>query len=89
MIDFNAPPLKDVIEILLLDMNTRKNILLNGEELLKKFLPTIKPRALKSADEKFLRTRKNAEVFTPSRVVKFMVDALDDEQIDSRWLEIA
>ena len=89
MIDFNAPPLKNVIEILLLDMNTRKNILFNGEELIKKNLPEIKPRAQKSDDEKFSRTRTLAEVFTPSRVVKFMVDALDDGKIDSRWLEVA
>ena len=89
MVDFDKPPVKDVIEILLLDMNTRKNILFDGKELTKKFLPNIKPRALKSADEKISRTRTNAEVFTPSRVVKFMVDALDDGLIDSRWLEIA
>lgn len=89
MVDFDKPPVKDVIEILMLDMNTRKNILLDGKELTKKFLQTIKPRALKSADEKISRTRTNAEVFTPSRVVKFMVDALDDGLIDSRWLEIA
>ena len=88
-INFDAPPLNGVIEILLLDMNTGRNILLNGRELTKKFLPKIKPRAQKSDDEKFFRTRKNAEVFTPSRVVKFMVDALDDGQIDSRWLEVA
>ena len=90
MIDFDAPPINSVIEILLRDMNSGGNILFNGKELTKKFLPKIKPRALKSADEKILRTRTNAEVFTPSRVVKFMVDALDDGgQIDSRWLEIA
>ncbi|MBR0260182.1 MAG: Eco57I restriction-modification methylase domain-containing protein [Selenomonadaceae bacterium] len=89
MIDFNAPPLKNVIEILLLDMNTRKNILLDGKELLKKNLPEIKPRAQKSHDEKIFRTRTQAEVFTPCRVVKFMVDAIDDGKIDSRWLEIA
>ena len=89
MIDFNAPPLKDVIEILLRDMNSGGNILLDGRQLTKKFLPTIKPRAQKTFDEKISRTRSIAEVFTPSHVVKFMVDALDDEKIDSRWLEIA
>ena len=77
MINFDAPPLRNVIEILLRDMNTGGNILLNGKQLTKKLLPTIKPRALKLADEKLLRTRTNAEVFTPSHVVKFMVYALD------------
>ena len=90
MIDFDAPPINAVIEILLRDMNSGGNILFDGKQLIKKNLATIKPRALKSADEKFIRTRRNAEVFTPPQVVKFMVDALDDGgQIDSRWLEIA
>ena len=89
MINFDAPPLRNVIEILLRDMNTGGNILLNGKQLTKKLLPTIKPRALKDDAEKLLRTRTNAEVFTPSHVVKQMIDAIDDGQIDSRWLEIA
>ena len=89
MLDFNEPPLKAVIEILLRDMNTGGNILFHGKELTKKLLPTIKPRALKDDAEKLLRTRTNAEVFTPSHVVKQMIDAIDDGQIDSTWLEIA
>ena len=89
MIDFFKPPLHDVIEILLRDMNTGGNILFNGKQLTKKFLPTIKPRAQKSDAEKFFRTRSIAEVFTPTSVVKFMVDALDDKNFDSRWLEMA
>ncbi|MBD3879831.1 MAG: Eco57I restriction-modification methylase domain-containing protein [Quinella sp. 1Q5] len=48
-----------------------------------------KPRALKDDAEKFLRKRTIAEVFTPSHVVKQMIDAIDDGQIDSTWLEIA
>ena len=74
MIDFDAPPIKAVLPILMRDLTIKE-------------FP--KPRALKSDAEKLLRTRTNAEVFTPSHVVKFMVDALDDGQIDSRWLEIA
>ena len=76
MINFDAPPISNVIEILLRGLNIDK-------------LDAVKPRAFKSDAEKIFRTRTLAEVFTPSRVVKFMVDALDDEQIDSRWLEIA
>jgi len=90
MIDFDAPPFEDDITgTLLRDMNTQGNILFNGKELTLSILKTIKPRAMKSDAEKISRTRTNAEVFTPSHVVKFMVDALDDGQIDSRWLEIA
>lgn len=89
MINFKAPPLCNVIEILLRDMTAGGNILLDGKEMLKKNLPSIMPRALKSDAEKSLRTRTQAEVFTPSRVVKFMVDAIDDGKIDTRWLEIA
>ncbi len=88
MINFNESPIRNVIEILLRDMNSGRNIFFNGRELLKKNLPLIKPRALKSDAEKFLRTRKIAEVFTPTKIVKQMVDALDDKKIDSRWLEI-
>ena len=89
MIEFDKSPLSDVIEILLRDMNSGGNILLDGQQLTKKFLPLIKPRAQKSDAEKIFRTRTQAEVFTPTEVVKFMVDALDDGKIDSRWLEIA
>ena len=89
MIHFDEPPLKDVIEILLRDMNTGGNILFGDKQLTKKFLPMIKPRALKSLDEKILRTRTIAEVFTPSQIVKQMIDAIDDGKLDSRWLEIA
>ena len=74
MIQFNEPPLSDVLPILMRGLQIKK-------------LP--KPRALKSDAEKLLRTRSIAEVFTPRHVVKFMVDALDDGNIDSRWLEIA
>lgn len=74
MINFDAPPLKNVLKILMRGLNI-------------KILP--KPRALKSDAEKFLRTRTAAEVFTPTKTVKFMVDALDDGKLDSTWLEIA
>ncbi|MBR4903431.1 MAG: restriction endonuclease, partial [Selenomonadaceae bacterium] len=74
MIHFDNYPLKDVLPILMSGLKINK-------------LP--KPRALKSADEKILRTRTVAEVFTPSRIVKQMIDAIDDGKIDSRWLEIA
>ncbi|MBQ4404192.1 MAG: Eco57I restriction-modification methylase domain-containing protein [Selenomonadaceae bacterium] len=89
MIRWNEQPLVDVIEILLRDMNSGGNIIFNGAQLTKKLLPSIKPRAQKDDAEKISRTRSVAEVFTPSDLVKFMVDAIDDRQIDSRYIEIA
>ena len=79
MIDFDAPPLKDVLPILLRGLKINE-------------LP--RPRALKSSDEKLLRTRTLAEVFTPTKIVKQMIDALDVDifwqaYVELRWLEIA
>ena len=51
MINFDDPPLCYVIEILLRDMNSGGNILLDGQQLTKKILPSIKPRAQKSDTE--------------------------------------
>ena len=82
MIDFNAPPLKDVTEILLRGLDIKD-------------LSAVKPRALKNAAEKNFRTRSLAEVCSPSHLVKYMVDALDNEnlywqiRVEARWLEPA
>ena len=82
MIDFNAPPLKDVMKILLRGLDIKD-------------LSAVKPRALKNAAEKNFRTRSLAEVCSPSHLVKFMVDALDDEnlfwqvRVENRCLEPA
>ena len=56
MIKFDAPPLKNVLEILVRGLDI-------------KALP--KPRALKSDAEKFLRTRKIAELFYKKLSLKF------------------
>ncbi len=80
MIHFDRPPLKDVLKILLRGLKIET-------------LP--KPRAQKDDAEKFSRTRSLAEVCSPSHLVKFMVDALDEEnlfwqlRVDARWLEAA
>ena len=84
MIDFNAPPLndKDVMKFLLRGLDIKD-------------LSAVKPRALKNAAEKNFRTRSLAEVCSPSHLVKFMVDALDDEnlfwqlRVEARCLEPA
>ena len=79
MIHFDRPPLRDVLQILLRGLKIET-------------LP--KPRAQKDDAEKFSRTRSLAEVCSPSHLVKFMVDALDEEMpaqlyVDARWLEAA
>ena len=80
MIHFDRPPLRDVLKILLRGLTIET-------------LP--KPRAQKDDAEKFSRTRSLAEVCSPSHLVKFMVDALDNEnlfwqiRVDARWLEAA
>ncbi|MBR3499057.1 MAG: Eco57I restriction-modification methylase domain-containing protein [Selenomonadaceae bacterium] len=83
MIDFNAPPLVDVMKILLRGLDIKD-------------LSAVKPRALKNAAEKNFRTRSLAEVCSPSHLVKFMVDALDNNEkifwqvrVEARCLEPA
>ncbi|MBQ3337247.1 MAG: hypothetical protein IJG80_07590, partial [Selenomonadaceae bacterium] len=67
MIDFNAPPLKDVMKILLRGLDIKD-------------LSAVKPRAQNNAAEKNFRTRSLAVVCSPSHLVKYMVDALDNNE---------
>ena len=83
LISWDEYPLAEVVDVLIRDCT------IDGKQITRAELPDIMPRADKSAAEKFSRTRTNAEVFTPRNVVKFMVDALDDGRLDSRWLEVA
>ena len=55
MINFDAPPLKNVLKILMRGLDI-------------KILP--KPRALKSDAENFSRTRKIAELFYKKNIIK-------------------
>ena len=48
----------------------------------------IKPRVLKSKEQQSDRVKDMAEVFTPSWVVKKMVDYIEDVDIDTRCLEL-
>ena len=93
MIYWDAYPLAEVVAELLIDRTTNKNILFATDErrdqITEKFLSDIKPRDQKSDDEKFSRTRRLAEVFTPPEVVSKMIDYLHDENLNSRWLEIS
>lgn len=61
------------------------------------FEQTIMPRALKSTVQQKARTKANAEVFTPLRIVKLQNDTLDENYrkdelqryLNRKWLEIA
>ena len=83
LIRWDEYPLAEVVDALIRDCT------IDGKQITRADLPDIMPRAAKSDAEKFSRTRATAEVFTPSTVVKFMVDALDDGRLESRWLEVA
>ena len=95
--NLNAWPVKDVLPTLLIDRTTKKNIIFATdsyaeqgaeygaknhitEEALK--VLDIQPRVLKNAEEQVLRTRKKAEVFTPSWVCCLM-----NNQADEVWFK--
>lgn len=89
----------DVIKILLKDRTTNKNIIWANEkgntEITKDDIKHIKPRAFKHEEEKLNRTRKKAEVFTPTFILKEQIDLVDNtslslkEYANRKWLEIA
>lgn len=90
-------PVSNVLDILLIDRTTRRNIIFatdsyaeKGElytarsQISRQLLEAgsecfIQPRVLKALEEQQSRTRKRAEVFTPKRVVKMMVDELEKQ----------
>lgn len=94
-IDLEAYPIRPVLERLLQDKTTKRNILFatdayreNGEEFAETAEITagkllgwhrlrIQPRVEKAAAEQLARTRKKAEVFTPSWVVNKMNNYAD------------
>lgn len=111
--NLNAWPVKDVLHTLLIDRTTKKNIIFatdsyaeQGQEYGAKNHITeealkvldIQPRVLKNAEEQVLRTRKKAEVFTPSWVCCLMNNHADEvwfkrsdvfgQLTDTVWLPI-
>ena len=84
----------DVLETLLVDRTTRKNIIWADREYIElgagyepydEITPVkisdrriIEPRVVKSIDQQAWRTKEKAEVFTPSWLCKQMVDCMDD-----------
>ena len=84
----------DVLETLLVDRTTRKNIIWADREYIElgagyepydEITPAkisdrrvIEPRVVKSIDQQAWRTKEKAEVFTPSWLCKQMVDCMDD-----------
>ena len=94
LINFNSYPIRKAINILLKDRTTGKNIIFATDEyshdivfdtqLTKKLIENnkicdIRPRISKSSEEQNLRTRKKAEVFTPSWICNKMNNHCDTE----------
>ena len=78
LIDLTTYPVKDVLPLLLVDKTTRRNIVDSQRDPY--VAPTdIQPRTAKALDQQNERTRKNAEVFTPSWICCQMNNFLDEE----------
>lgn len=93
LIEINEYPVKNVLKKLLQDKTTGKNIIFatddymsygcyDTEQLTEVALlgfdsPDIQPRVLKNHVEQSERTRKKAEVFTPTWIIKKMNDCFD------------
>ena len=82
-----------MIEILLKDRTTDKNILwanadFGAKEIHPEEIYLIKPRHEKIRAQQKQRTRERAEIFTPPEVCKIQNDLLaDDENIPSPWTD--
>lgn len=92
LIDLKSHPVEVVLNILLKDRTTEKNIIFATEayenmdfttEITKKMLLSdsldIRPRVLKSLEEQTQRTRKKAEVFTPAWICNKMNNHCDTD----------
>lgn len=95
LIDIDAYPVKDVINMLLKDKTTKKNIIFATEAYTEIGIDSksqitedvlwglhelsLQPRVLKSMEEQSERTRKKAEVFTPSWICNKMNNHCDAE----------
>lgn len=88
VVDFNSPPVSLVLESLLVDKTTKDNIVMtlaSGKpKPLTKILIEMRPGAVRARVEKAMaeqseRTKKSAEVFTPSWVVNRMNNYLDED----------
>ena len=94
LIDFNAYPLNNMLKYLFIDKTTKKNIFwatnsyvefgdgfderdaITEERVVQL---NLQPRVNKSNEQQFDRTRKKAEVFTPSWICNKMNNHCDDE----------
>ena len=92
VLEFNIP--KDVLEILLKDRTTGKNILWGTDQYgydpkseiqIDQIISgdVIKPRVLKSQETQKSRTDSKAEVYTPIEIIKKMNDSVDTEEPDT------
>lgn len=73
LIDIYSYPVKDVLGLLLLDMTTGESIKIDGT------IDQVQPRVLKRLEEQKERTKKKAEVFTPSWMCNKMNNYCDSE----------
>ncbi len=98
LIDLESYPVRDVLNELLKDKTTKRNIMfatdayesagiksrtpMTVELLLSLDTLELQPRVFKSLEEQSMRTRKNAEVFTPSWICNKM-----NNNCDAVWFE--
>lgn len=103
LIEINAYPVKNVLSRLLLDKTTGKNIIFATDDyarygcydtdqitenaLLGFDSLDIQPRVMKDRTEQSERTRKKAEVFTPTWIVKQMCDHCDSVWQDGKYAD--
>lgn len=96
LVDFeNNLILVDTLDLLLKDMTTGENITwgMDGEghkatdQITIVDVENICPRVLKRLSEQKERTRKKAEVFTPTHICKKMVDLLEEERKSVEWAD--
>lgn len=95
--EFNIP--RPILEILLKDRTTGKNILWGTDQYgydpkseiqIDQIISgdVIKPRVLKSLDDQKSRTDSKAEVYTPIEIIKKMNDSVDvDEPITEKYIK--
>ena len=93
LVGFTDYPVSNVLEKLVMDKTTGRRLTMGGSQhaaveisplLLSRKPSPVMPRVEKSREAQGARTKKNAEVFTPSWLCRKMVDYLDDEIISTQ-----
>ena len=93
LVEFTDYPVSNVLEKLVMDKTTGRRLTMGGAQcaaveiaprLLSRKPSPVMPRVEKSREAQGVRTKKNAEVFTPSWLCRKMVDYLEDEFISTQ-----